>query len=577
MPYGEDELEEIVRDTAIALKLIVVRTGNPYNILTDVSGLVAGFIRRCAEANVFFVAKHCRKLSMQRLINQNPAALKAFSDKMNPALKAFQARWMIKLTLAGVGNFDETGFDMCAFAETGLFMCLKLCGNQVAVPFEQAPHMTLVVGFLGAVRMAMLVVMKGADSQTPSPYHAQLLEMGSDVFLAQPESGWITSEQKLAFFKLRIERGILGTEPCVINVDGHDSNLNNPELHELCTKKMILLCVPPSHTSAAVGGMGTQQCDRPAHNGGPIALLKRKLRRLLKKQFFAAVRDAQLKGKVTIAEILKLIEVARKESFNPALIAQLNADVGYYIDEEGYLQWGLTRLLPAPANEDSGSGSGLAPVLSSFGGRAQVQAFQAKQQAGVDKAKRDIDGVMAVAGVIEAHRQPVVARPTERLDRSANARAHNRHGCVIGEAECADARAACAERVVEAASKKAATERSYWDKHREPARLAEEALVAAGGALETLGVGQLKDLIISRTGRGAKAGSNKDGAVLAEAHAVLLAHSPSAGVPPPPPPSPPRIVPVAEDESEVCPDCGTLVPENFASGARAARRVSSLT
>ena len=84
MPYGEDELEEIVRDTAIALKLIVVRTGNPYNILTDVSGLVAGFIRRCAEANVFFVAKHCRKLSMQRLINQNPAALKAFSDKTNP-------------------------------------------------------------------------------------------------------------------------------------------------------------------------------------------------------------------------------------------------------------------------------------------------------------------------------------------------------------------------------------------------------------------------------------------------------------------------------------------------------------
>jgi hypothetical protein len=85
----------------------------------------------------------------------------------------------------------------------------------------------------------------------------------------------------------------------VVTVDGHDSNLNNPELIELATKSKILLVIPPSHTSVAVGGMGTQQCDRPAHHGGPIACLKAAFRRLLKQQWFANLRNKELKSQVS--------------------------------------------------------------------------------------------------------------------------------------------------------------------------------------------------------------------------------------------------------------------------------------
>lgn len=84
--------------------------------LTKVSTLVAGFLRRSAEAGVFFTEKHDRKVGMQRAINQNRAALAAYAA--NPALIKLQEQHGVR-TLIDVGNWGR-----------GRPRPLRLCGGR---------------------------------------------------------------------------------------------------------------------------------------------------------------------------------------------------------------------------------------------------------------------------------------------------------------------------------------------------------------------------------------------------------------------------------------------------------------
>jgi len=268
-----------------------------------------------AKEGIYFVEQHGRKLGLQRHINQNYESLRQFALKINPALLAFQILHKVILTPKNVGNYDETGVD-------DRRRHVRVRRRPLHVPqalrqpdrraYEQSPHWTLVLGFVGVVQMELLAIMTGTDKNTPSPFHAQLLKADSGVYLGQSATGWMSNPLKVTYFKLQLEKGIVGKRPTVINVDGHDSNMNNPELHELCAANKVLLVVPPSHTSAAVGGIGTQQCDRPAHNGGPIALFKKSFRKLFGKQFFANLRDPNWNNVVSVAEILALFAMARK-------------------------------------------------------------------------------------------------------------------------------------------------------------------------------------------------------------------------------------------------------------------------
>ena len=544
-PYRREEIEGIVRATAIDLGLTVARTGNPYTEVTDVSTLVAGFLRRCADANVFWLEKGGRKLGLQRHINQNYHALQQYAAMVNPLLLAFQMEHGIKILPAEVGNWDECGLDLCAFASTGLFLIMKCFGNDVVVPWEQSPHMTLCVGFKGTKRFVILAIMKGTNSEAPSPFHAQLLDALDDVRLGQTETGWISDALKHAYAMMQSEAGIIDGKPCVINVDGHDSNVNNPALAAWAKEHNVFLAVPPSHTSAARGGMGTQQCDRPAHQGGPIARLKASIRRKLQKQFFAAVRDVTAQSKVSIAEILKIVALSWRESFDPTKIARLNEDVGYFSNEEGYLQWDLTRLLPQPP-QDAAEASAAAPEASAAApeasaaasaprapaiprafGRAAVQACQASQIAAVESTRRELDAVFALNRAIKSAAEPVVPRPAQAINRSAAARKHSRFGLVVGSAEYDAAIETVASAAAEAVAKRSATTGKFWGNHRDGVRAAEAALLANGGEPDSLGVGLLKSLIVSRTGGLAKAANNKTGEILAEARAALLAQATS--------------------------------------------------
>lgn len=269
------------------------------------------------------------------------------------------------------------------------------------------------------------------------------------------------------------------------------------------------------------------------------------------------MRDANVQSKVSLAEILAIIAMSWRESFNPSLIAQLNMDVGYYTNAEGYLQWDITRLLVAPpaATEPASTAAGpaRAQVVSNAFGRAAVQEVQQQQIAAVDKARRDLDAVFALNRAIENASQPVVPRPVERIVRTAAVRRNSRYGLVIGSDEHRAAQSTVAKEAGAALAKKAASASKFWANHGEGVLAAEAALLANGGELPaSMTVGLLKSLIVSRTGRTAKAANNKNGEILAEARTALAAQ-------------PSTLMPAVArplldlSDSRVCPTCHASV------------------
>ncbi len=288
------------------------------------------------------------------------------------------------------------------------------------------------------------------------------------------------------------------------------------------------------------------------------------------------MRDPNVPSKISTAQLLKLFEIAWKESFNDKIIAQLNKDVGYYHNEEGFLQWDLTRRLPpqpvtaempvatvpaaaVPATGAVSAHAGaepaasaraalLAPVTSHFGGRAAVQEAQAEGQIAQQRAREYLRNVVAVANIVRQNRAPpVTEQATQPAKRDAESRRHSRHGLIIGSDEHLAARSAQTAAAGVAAAKKVASERAFWEKHRVAVRGAEHALEEKCDDPELLGVGQLKAIIISRTGRTAKATNNKppEKQMLEEAKAAMSSQ-PSSLIPP----TPPRVLPEdSEDDN----------------------------
>ena len=102
--------------------------------------------------------------------------------------------------------------------------------------------------------------------------------------------------------------------------------------------------------------------------------------------------------------------------------------------------------------------------------------------------------------------QPAVPRPTEPIIRTEAVRKHTRHGCVFGSAEFVAARVSVAGAAIDVAAKRAATAAKFWARHLKAVLAAETALEEHGGDLsKVIKVGDLKALIISRTGRTVKA------------------------------------------------------------------------
>ena len=106
MPYEQEDVEEMLLETAIRLNL-KQKNGEPYTILSDAKGLIKGFMRRCKREGLLFIPQSGRGLSKQRWFSASHETLNDYRDNViRPALKSFQDEHGA-LTLKDLGNFDE--------------------------------------------------------------------------------------------------------------------------------------------------------------------------------------------------------------------------------------------------------------------------------------------------------------------------------------------------------------------------------------------------------------------------------------------------------------------------------------
>jgi len=218
------------------------------------------------------------------------------------------------------------------------------------------------------------------------------------------------------------------------------------------------------------------------------------------------------------------------------------------------------------------AGAPALPVhVSHFGGRVAMQESQAGQLAALARNQSQIDQVFAVRQSLTGMQQPVVPRPTEPIVRTeAVVRKNNRFGMVVGSAEHKAAKLTVRNSEDGAVAKKQATIDKFWANNRESMLAADAALVEQEGNLSNLLVGQLKSIVISRTGHLPKAKNNNDGALLEETRAVILTQATTTMSPTPV--APPAPAPTAagsggppfEEAFKVCPGCeveGMVTPD----------------
>jgi hypothetical protein len=177
-----------------------------------------------------------------------------------------------------------------------------------------------------------------------------------------------------------------------------------------------------------------------------------------------------------------------------------------------------------------------------------MQHSQAAQEAVLAATQIEIDALFEFREATAELRVAPAPVPAHRIDRTAAARKHSRHGVVVGGAEWAAARADSAARASSSAAKKVASELKFWESRRADVRAAERALAEQSGDPSLLSVGQLKALIVSRTGKTASAKNNKEGAMLIEARAAL--DKQSATLIPATPPRAQPLVGCADDDGE---------------------------
>eukprot|EP00964_Phaeocystis_antarctica_P036664 scaffold20940_cov96-Phaeocystis_antarctica.AAC.2 len=168
MPFEIEEVEEIIRDMCIRLKLVDHR-GTAYSAYSDVSTLRDAFLKRCEAKGVCFVQREGQKLSTARhFATSDTESLKECREMINPVLLAFQEKHGA-VPLEDTGNFDEAGLDLTSYAEDGNYLCLRSFGKSVLVPYDQSPHFTIIVGFCGKNKMVLMLIKIGPDYCAPHP------------------------------------------------------------------------------------------------------------------------------------------------------------------------------------------------------------------------------------------------------------------------------------------------------------------------------------------------------------------------------------------------------------------------
>ena len=387
--------------------------------------------------------------------------------------------------------------------------------------------MAAVVDPATAVRVRVrvrVIIAIGANGIAPNFQHLELCAGHKpNVIVAQSPNGWITNDLKVAIVKQWIQSPAtsLGTKPSVMNADGHESNTKQEELSRMMQVAQSLFAITPAHCTAK----GLQQLDLP---GGLIVRFKRAFRRLIRKlcrQSMGKDVPAHLRGRILQSQVLRAAQMAAEEATDVELNIEENKKVGYFIDPiTGFLQYDPLKTVNKAFFETSAAFGG-----GGAHGEAGAELVRNSTQRNIDAAfTKSRAEVEALVGAIATFEEPIMAAPTQTLSRKR--KSMNAKDAIASSDEfIADLRRAADETEDKAEAKKAKREgkaRQFSAKWTALVASAEAILAkheptSAADLGVILKVGELKALIVSRTGRTGHAKNNKDGAIASEAFAVL--------------------------------------------------------
>ena len=364
----------------------------------------------------------------------------SYREKLRPRLRRHQEKFG-KKTLGDVGNFDEFSVDLCAYA-SGIFICVDDgTSANVTTLHERSPHITVLGGFRGRKFLRLIVLVKGVHGYLPHEYNLELTAGSTPkISLAQQESAYMNDEIKAEAIGMWIADGDIRRGD-IMNEDGHGSNLQR-DLGKKFGECGVLNSATPAHCTAEA----LQQADR--RRGFIQRITKRFVllyRAAVRKSLKKKVNDPT-RGKIKLALILALLQkAARLETESDEkkeLFIRDNRRVGYFINDEGYLDYDPMRVLDPSrfTTEDA---------------TAEVAVISARQ-AEVDEAKRGCRREMEAAGYVWDHKDDVgIEDPTLTIPRGGHGRkSENQTGVITSSPGFYARRAHEDQRATEAANKK---------------------------------------------------------------------------------------------------------------------------
>ena len=426
-----------------------------------------------------------------------------------------------------MGNFDEFFIDMNDFSGKKAIFVDDTSNAHVIVPYELAPHLTGLWGFSGPKMLDLVIIGIGKSGVPPKIEHLELCAGHEPrVLLAQSENGWITNDLKRVVVDewINSDSTSFGSEPSVMTADGHKSNTEQLEIIELMRKAEALFGVTPAHCTAK----GLQQLDLP---NGLISRFKKFFRKYMRKLCRESLKKTvpkHLRGRILYSKILRAAQMAAQKATSAAANIAENKKVGYYIDAlTGYLQYKPLASVNASFFDTSAAFGG----GGATGGDADIvlvrNSTQAKVAAAVAEAR---ERVRAVVGVVDHFEAPIMDEPTQVPGRKR--KSMTAAGAIINsteyEAELRAQKSIAEDKETAKKTKREAKVTDFAAKWVPLVQKAEAALAAlkpipttAAALSAALKVGDLKALIVSRSGKTAAAKNNKEDALAKEALALL--------------------------------------------------------
>ena len=437
------------------------------------------------------------QVSKQRTDSLTVGTVTAYRDMLRPHLRRHQEKYG-KKTLDDVGNFDEFCVDLCAYA-SGVYICVDdgTSANVITL-HERSPHITVLGGFRGRKFLRLIVLVKGVHGYLPHEYNLELTAGSTPkISLAQQESAYMNDAIKAEAIGLWIADGDLRRGD-IMNEDGHGSNLQR-DLGKKFDECGVLNSATPAHCTAEA----LQQADR---RNGFIQRIKKRFILLYRAAVRASLKkkkDDPTCGKIKLSLILALLQkAARLETESDEkkeLFIRDNRRVGYFINDEGYLDYDPMRVLDASrfTTEDA---------------TAEVAVLSARQ-AEVDAAKRACRRDMEAAGYVWDHKDDVgIEEPSLTIPRGGHGRkSENQYGVITSSPGFYARRVHEDQRATEAANKKNKKAEDFIAKWK---RKCQELRFSGGDdgkpRLTPMKVEQLKTYIVGKSGKTAPWGKPRD-------------------------------------------------------------------